>query len=46
MAYFYNFNFNEDAMYCMPIAKMFPAIYHKRNIVIRKEDDTIPEVMV
>lgn len=42
MAYFYNFNFDENKMYCMPIAKMFPAINHKRNIVIHKEDDTIP----
>ena len=42
MAYFYNFNFNEDVMYCIPIDKMYGARNHRRNIVIRKEDDTIP----
>lgn len=42
MAYFYNFNFNEDTMYCMPIAKMFTASKRRRNIMICKEDDTIP----
>lgn len=43
MAYFYNFNFNEDEMYCMPIAKMnVPDRNHRRRIVINKKDDTIP----
>lgn len=42
MRYFYNFNFDEDKMYCMPIANMSTACNHRRNIVINKEDDTIP----
>ena len=43
MAYLYNFNFNEDVMYCMPIAKMnVPDSKHRRRIVINKKDDTIP----
>lgn len=42
MAWFYNFNFDEGIMHCMPIADMFTAINHKRKISIRKEDDTIP----
>lgn len=42
MAYFYNFNFDEDKMYCMPIDKMFTACKNRRHIWIRKEDDTIP----
>lgn len=43
MAWFYNFNFNEDVMYCMPIAKMLSVnSKHRRRIVINKEDDTIP----
>lgn len=37
MAWFYNFNFDEDKMYGMPIADMFPACKHRRNIVIRSE---------
>ena len=43
MAYFYNFNFDENTMYCMPIAKMSEASSnHKRWISIAKEHDTIP----
>ena len=42
MAWFYNFNFNEDKMYGMPIADMSDVYFHKRKIRINKEDDTIP----
>ena len=42
MAYFYNFNFNEDVMYGMPIADMSAAYKNRRKIRINKEDDTIP----
>lgn len=42
MAWFYNFNFNEDIMYCMPITHMYDPWKNRRRIVIRKEDDTIP----
>ena len=43
MAWFYNFNFDENKMYCMPIAKMYEASSnHKRWIRITKEHDTIP----
>lgn len=42
MAYFYNFNFDEGIMHCMPIADMYTAAKHRRKIAIRKKDDTIP----
>lgn len=42
MSYFYNFNFDEDKMYGMPIADMSDVCYGKRKIRINKEDDTIP----
>lgn len=42
MAYFYNFNYDENTLYVMPIAKMYTATYHRRNIEINKADDTIP----
>lgn len=42
MAWFYNFNFNENKMYCMPIADLSTAYYGHRKIRINKEDDTIP----
>lgn len=42
MAWFYNFNFDEDKMYCMPIADMSEANFNKRKIRINKDDDTIP----
>lgn len=43
MKYFYNFNFDEDKMYGMPIDKMSEASSdHKRWINIAKEHDTIP----
>lgn len=42
MAWFYNFNFDESKMYCMPIADLSAAYYGFRKIRINKEDDTIP----
>ena len=42
MAWFYNFNFDENKMYCMPIADMFVGGKNRRKIAIRKEDNTIP----
>lgn len=42
MAWFYNFNFDEDKLYCMPIADMYVGGKHRRKIKIRKEDNTIP----
>lgn len=42
MAWFYNFNFDENTLYVMPIANMFPVYKHRMNIMIRKEDNTIP----
>ena len=42
MAWFYNFNFDENTLYVMPIAYMFPVYKHRMNIMIRKEDNTIP----
>ena len=43
MRYFYNFNFDENKMYCMPIIGMSAASSdHKRWIKIAKEHDTIP----
>lgn len=42
MAWFYNFNFDENKMYCMPIAYMSDPYFNKRKIRINKEDDTIP----
>lgn len=43
MKYFYNFNFDENKMYCMPIIRMSAASSnHRRWINIAKEHDTIP----
>ena len=43
MKYFYNFNFDENTMYGMPIIRMSAASSdHKRWIKIAKEHDTIP----
>lgn len=43
MRYFYNFNFDENTMYCMPIIRMSAASSnHRRYINIAKEHDTIP----
>lgn len=39
MAWFYNFNFNEDVMYCMPIAVMSDVYYGKRKVRINKGEE-------
>lgn len=42
MAYFYNFNFDENVLYGMPIYQMFAPSKNRRMIAIKKEDDTVP----
>lgn len=42
MAWFYNFNFDENTLYVMPIADMYVGGKHRRKIKIREEDNTIP----